>query len=745
MEDIMPVHRSRKEFTIHVVLVLSVICNALIPTAAYAKSSESRDSGSPELNQDFFQSNNSGSEGVKIDQYTNFSRPVQRINETSSAILLTDGQNLSFNDNEESIDAELGNETSTSTATIDPFNLTFIDWNLDIWTGDPYQPCSGGPYVTCSATVIATQTTPNRWDFDITYNYNDNHDIIGSTFNIDLRFATGVFNTNVPVYWEMYPIVNEVMPLRSIDVQYPVEDLPAMSSPTGSWVIPPQPSPYQNFTVRFARQTTGPETLVRTDQWHFTIATYDFKESSVPDVSSITSCTSCFSDISATQGIVLGPINTRTGGYDYSYTDISIPTSAGQLSFKREYATLSIEQPTLLSPGWTHNLDTRLIFPGDPGGAPGQILFKANSANKYIFTNNGDGTYSPYPGLFASLEEGQNGYILKSSDQRTYTFDVAGRLLTYSSPEGHEWNYIYFNNDIIRVEAEGGARFLSLNYDAQGRIDEVTDHTGRSVSYYYNSNGDLSSVNDVLNQTWTYEYHPTLDHYLTRIVAPGNVTVEQTEFLPDGRAKRQFDGEGNLMGELYYNPDGSISLVDSDANTTTHIYDDRGTLVEIEGPEGGSVVKEYNANFRPVTITDEAGSTTMLTWSADGSNLIQVSDVQGNQTNITYDSLNNPVSVVDPLGYQTTFSYDGLFLESTTDALNQTTAYTYTPQGYLASVMDPLGNITSYTYDSYGQRTSMTDPLGNTWTYTYDDLGRLIDTTDPMGHITHRVYDWCMI
>ena len=160
--------------------------------------------------------------------------------------------------------------SATSSPTPTPLTgLTFV--------GSSYG-CTSGPYVTCSATVTNTHTDPQRWDFDITFTYNDASTIFGSNFSLTLAFTTGVFNTNVPIWWEMYPTANEVMPNRWIDVQYPtVPDLNPMPYPSGSWTVGGQPSPYQTFWINFSRDTGDTETLVRTDSWHVTIATYDFQ------------------------------------------------------------------------------------------------------------------------------------------------------------------------------------------------------------------------------------------------------------------------------------------------------------------------------------------------------------------------------------------------------------------------------------------------------------------------------------
>jgi len=456
--------------------------------------------------------------------------------------------------------------------------------------------------------------------------------------------------------------------------------------------------------------------------------------------------------LSGTQGQTGGPISTRTGSYDYSMTDISIPTPAGPLTFQRWYSSRAIDADSeLLGNGWTHNLDTRLIFPGDPGGRAGVILFKAHSSNRYEFTIHTDGTYSPYPGMCGQLQRQGEGYAFTDNSQWVYTFDAAGRLASLSDPQGAALHYEYDVEGRLQQVSDPSTpsagqtplRYLELSYDDQGRIASVADHSGRQVSFGYDiQTGDLITATDVMEQTWIYQYSdPAHPHFLTEVVDPGGVTVERTEFDSQGRAVRQYNGAGELLVALTYNEDGTTSVVDALGNAATHTYDGRGTLTGQADALGGATSKVYDSNFRPATITDSGGGTTTLAWSANGANLNRVVDADGNETNITYDALNNPTSIVDAGGFLTTFEYDGKLLTSSTDALNQETSYTYTPEGNLASVTDPLNRITTYTYDVHGQRISMTDPSSQTWTYTYDDLGRLTDTTDPLGRVTHSVYD----
>lgn len=445
--------------------------------------------------------------------------------------------------------------------------------------------------------------------------------------------------------------------------------------------------------------------------------------------------------MSAAQGIELGPINTRTGGLFYQIEDIRVPTIAKELNFFRTYSSLSTDlYSSSLGYGWTYNLDTRLIFSDDPGGEDGYVLFKAHTVNLYRFAEDGNGNYIPTPGVVGSLVENNDEYVLTYPDQSVYTFDASGKLITWTNAQDNAWEYAYdANGRLEQISAQEGARFLALAYDEQGRIVSVTDHEERDITYTYDEYGDLVSATSLMGGTWQYEYDD--DHRLTRVIDPNGNTDERTEYDEQGRAIRQWDGMGNLTGELTYNTDSTTTITNALEHVETHMYSDRLILAGEEDGTGSTTNKTYDRNFHPKTITDAAGDTTMLSWSQDGANLTQIVDADGNQTDITYDALNNPTIIVDPREYQTTYDYNGTLLTSVTNALDQATTYTYTPEGYVESVTDASENTTSYAYDSLGQRISMTDALDQMWTYAYDDLGRLSDTTDPRGRVAHSEYD----
>lgn len=452
------------------------------------------------------------------------------------------------------------------------------------------------------------------------------------------------------------------------------------------------------------------------------------------------------------------PINTHTGGYEETVTDLSVPTSSRELSFQRSYSSEATAQFTgLLGYGWTHNHDTRLIFPGDPGGQPGYILFHAHSANVYQFIPEPGGGARASPGVLASLTRDDGPpvtYTLVDSTQTVYTFNESGRILTWSDPQGHAWTYTYNAGLLDRVTDETGQRYLDFSYGGQNLIQSVADHTGRDVTFGYDANGDLTTVTDVLDQTWTYVYDSA--HRLRQALDPESHQVVRTEYDAQGRAYQQYDPSDTLVLQITYNADGTTTIVDGLGNETIHTYDYRNTLTGETDHLGNASGTTYAESFRPETLTDENQNTTQLAWSEDGANLTQVIDAEGDQVDLTYDDLNNLRMVVDGRRYTTTYTYNETdpdpgrrtLLLSVEDPLDNLTAYTYTtaadfpqPPGLLKTISDPLGHTTEFVYNEFGQRIQTIDPLDHSTYYSYDSLGRLRTTTDPLGHAAWTCYD----
>jgi RHS repeat-associated protein/uncharacterized repeat protein (TIGR01451 family) len=464
------------------------------------------------------------------------------------------------------------------------------------------------------------------------------------------------------------------------------------------------------------------------------------------------------------QGCAGGPINVRSGNYNYETTDLSIPTVGEPLRLVRSYNSTSVLSDTdTLSPGWTHNYALRLEFPD----LSGDIFFTALTGDEALdrstipyrpylflrlpggsrqrFAHNEDGSYTPYPGAQSRLEREEVGgvvtYTLTSANQVVRIFDGDGLLRTMRDRQGNETLLSYDGSGrLARVTGPMGQRWLDLGYDAQERLATVTDHTGRTVGYGYDAAGDLTTVTDVAGQVWTYTYTDT--HLLHEVFDPAGNLVERTDYDEFNRAVYQEDGAGVPLTLTY---DEHATTVVEAGQEQVYRYDLFGAVVGQVDAAGQAQNYDYNWDFRRERSTDALGRTTLMEWNDCCGQLATITNTLGQVTRMEYDELNNLSARTDALGRTTTYEYQGNNLLRSTDPLSGTTAYTYDERGQVTSVTDALGHTTSYSYDSLGQRTAVTDALGTTTTYGYDDLGRQVTTTlaagTPLARTTVNEYD----
>lgn len=112
-----------------------------------------------------------------------------------------------------------------------------------------------------------------------------------------------------------------------------------------------------------------------------------------------------------------------------------------------------------------------------------------------------------------------------------------------------------------------------------------------------------------------------------------------------------------------------------------------------------------------------------------------VTDGNTNQvTSFSYDSRDRLVSETNALNQTTTYSYDPIVISknpiSITDPAGRTTYFQYDRMQRLVQKTEANGAITKFQYDQRGNRTAVIDAFGNTMMYFYDLNDRLIRETN---------------
>jgi RHS repeat-associated protein len=403
-------------------------------------------------------------------------------------------------------------------------------------------------------------------------------------------------------------------------------------------------------------------------------------------------------------------------------TDFSI-SGAIPLGFSRYYNSKTAQTVTRsFGRTWGSVFDTRIESLGTGGG-----MYKATNPDgsvAYYRDANGDGIHE------AVVPQGDTSHLTRYADNTYMRAFKNGTTEGYNS-SGYLTSMTDRNGNVTGLSRDGGNRLTLITdpfgrtmpvvNDASSRIIQISLPGGGAVNYTYSGNV-LQKATYPGGASRNYEY---AGYYLTGIKNENGKYVKKYTYDGYGRVTTSSaDGTIEKVTFAYVNNTRS-TVTDSLGRVTTYFVDKTGGrnhATEVSGPGCGEcgptgVAYAYDNNLNVVSMLDPNGNTTTYTYDAYG-NMLTKTEGSGSPvertTTYTYDGFGQPLVVTDPDGHATTNTYD--------------------VQGNLLSTSDPLGNTTSHTYDSRGLRTSTTDPEGNTTTYTYDSLGNPMSTVDPLGY-----------
>ncbi|NJM06457.1 hypothetical protein HC891_10060, partial [Candidatus Gracilibacteria bacterium] len=466
------------------------------------------------------------------------------------------------------------------------------------------------------------------------------------------------------------------------------------------------------------------------------------------------------------------PVNTHTGAFWTSHTDLQLASPGPALAWGRTYNSRNITATSILGPGWQHPYAARLLTDTMPGGEDDLVVIVTPKGNRFRFADNGDGTFTTYPGIYDALVRANGVYTQTLRDQSQYVFNATtGALTSIRDPQGRTLTLSYDASDgrLLQIaDTLAPQRKLVLSYNAaRDRITGVSDGS-RTFSYGYDALGDLVSVTDTMSRTTTYRYneHGDLaDHLLTSIINPLGQVVEQMNY------RLQMDAWRVTYQRLQDGQQLSFDYSAEQTTITTRSASD--VLIEEQvfryGPDStkaGEAINgvtvaasDYDATFAPGTVRDGNGNTTTTAFNSFGQPR-RITDALGQTTAAEYDALQRPVVITDTMGRRTTMAYDAAnnLVRQTTDITGTfagfTTIYTsnlrYPGQHWLEDTVSPDGVRTRYEYDALGQRTAVTiNYVDGSYdqatpdadlrtTYGYDTFGRVVTTTVGVGSPLER-------
>ena len=420
------------------------------------------------------------------------------------------------------------------------------------------------------------------------------------------------------------------------------------------------------------------------------------------------------------------PSGAWTGVMEGHYATLTLPL------YSSDSATGALELTDIIHPASGRGLQIRY------GSSPRDNRIRPDSASTYLIDHD-----------------------VQILDTVTYIYDDDDLLAAVNRPDGIR-RYTHNAKRLIEeVWDVNGHREVTNTYDGQGRVvHQLTEHS-REVSFVY-APGIMTIVADAItgdsSNIWRSDERGRLS---SMTAADGSRQVMRYDKFGnrisvterDGSTiSRSYDSYSRLAKQL--TPEGALSKYTWDEHNrllTTSVCDFRDRL-----NPGDPVVVSYTyestgANPNPITMTDGNGHTTEYSW----------------------DEYGNLLSVTDPTGVHTTYTYNARQeLISITNGVGDTVHLEYDKHGRIVQVRDALGHVTSTHWNSAGQIASVTDAAGSRWSLTYPELapeeldipafvrqnltssdthrvhntsrpmGQLpVSLTDPYGHVTHFEYN----
>jgi RHS repeat-associated protein len=285
------------------------------------------------------------------------------------------------------------------------------------------------------------------------------------------------------------------------------------------------------------------------------------------------------------------------------------------------------------------------------------------------------------------------------------------------------------NNHLNRITYADGASY-EFEYEPEGLMTNKIEPEGNQFGHQFDPSGRLAFVTDEEGGTWTYskERYANGDTLVQVISAEGNNTLYRDVTESTGAYVSTITGPADA--ETLYSRSGDGLRV-TKSTPCGMAYSFRKNIdSEYQYEFVREMIETTPAGLERITVKDKIYTPDYSTGSIDS--IIETITVNG-KTTTTEDNLESQKIVTSPEARTATVLYNPDTLQAYSIAIPglYETIYSYDDRGRLGSVVTGIREIT-YDYNNQGFLESITDAGNQTISYAYDEIGRVtrIDLPD---------------
>jgi RHS repeat-associated protein len=275
---------------------------------------------------------------------------------------------------------------------------------------------------------------------------------------------------------------------------------------------------------------------------------------------------------------------------------------------------------------------------------------------------------------------------------------------------------------IGRVLDSGATQLQTFQYNSSGNVTQATDAVGRQWTFTYAANGiDRLTTSNTTSGTQLLETRTYNGLHLPLTVTGANGKTDHFAYNASGQMTRHTDALGHATS-LTYDSGGQVKSITGPISTAKYsfAYDSVSRIASVTDPAGSIVHYTYDAADRPLKTTHPDGTFSQLAYTL--LDLTSSTDRLSQKTRYSYDANRELTTTTDPFGNITHQGYNlAGKLDSITDANNHTTTFVLDTESRVTAKQFANGTSTNIVYENALSRVAtITDALSQTTDYTYD-------------------------